>query len=84
MPTLSEHESKTILAAYGVPIAAERLATDADAAVGAATALGFPVVVKLCAPASPTRRSETSSAWALSDAAPSSAPGARAPCAPPP
>jgi acyl-CoA synthetase (NDP forming) len=48
MPTLSEHESKTVLRSYGVPIAAERLAADPDEAASAATALGFPVVVKLC------------------------------------
>jgi acyl-CoA synthetase (NDP forming) len=48
MPTLSEHDSKALLAGYGVPVAAERLAADADAAADAAEALGFPVVVKLC------------------------------------
>src|SRR5262249_23946801 len=48
MPTLSEHESKTILGDYGVPIAAERVALDADDAVRAAESIGFPVVVKLC------------------------------------
>ena len=48
MPTLSEHESKTVLRSYGVPIAAERLAASPDEAARAATALRFPVVVKLC------------------------------------
>jgi acetyltransferase len=48
MPTLSEHESKAVLAAYGVPVAAEELADDADGAARAAVAIGFPVVVKLC------------------------------------
>jgi acetyltransferase len=46
--TLSEHESKQLLARYGVPIAAERVAQDADAAARAANELGFPVVLKLC------------------------------------
>ncbi len=46
--TLSEHESKQLLARYGVPIATERIARDADAAARAATEIGFPVVVKLC------------------------------------
>jgi len=46
--TLSEHESKQLLARYGVPIAAERVAQDAGAAARAATGIGFPVVVKLC------------------------------------
>jgi succinyl-CoA synthetase beta subunit len=46
--TLSEAESKILLARFGVPMAAERLAADADAAVDAAVAIGFPVVAKLC------------------------------------
>ena len=46
--TLSEHESKQLLAGYGLPLAAERLAADADAAVAAAEAIGLPVVLKLC------------------------------------
>lgn len=45
--TLSEAESKRLLAAYGVPIAEERTAVDPDQAATAAEALGFPVVVKL-------------------------------------
>ena len=46
--TLSEHESKQLVARYGVPIATERVAQNADDAAVAATELGFPVVVKLC------------------------------------
>ena len=46
--TLSEHASKALLAGYGVPLAREALADDADGAARAAAALGFPVVVKLC------------------------------------
>lgn len=45
--TLSEGESKQLLAAYGVPFAPERSAADADAAVAAADELGYPVVAKL-------------------------------------
>jgi succinyl-CoA synthetase beta subunit len=46
-PTLSEHESKRILAEYGVPVAPERaVATPGDAAA-AAVELGLPVAVKL-------------------------------------
>ncbi|WP_195210215.1 acetate--CoA ligase family protein [Actinomarinicola tropica] len=45
--TLSETESKRLLAAHGVPVADERLAPDADAAAQAAEEIGFPVVVKL-------------------------------------
>jgi acetyltransferase len=48
--TLSEHASKMLLAGCGVPVARERLVEDADAAVEAAAAIGFPVVMKLCAP----------------------------------
>ena len=44
---LSEWETKRILSAYGIPVVDTRLATSADAAVAAATAIGFPVVVKL-------------------------------------
>lgn len=46
--TLSEHESKERLAALGIPVAPERLVTDADAAGRAAAEIGFPVAVKLC------------------------------------
>ncbi len=46
--TLSEADSKALLAAYGVPVLDERTVADADAAVDAAAAVGFPVVVKLC------------------------------------
>ena len=48
MPTLSEHESKQLLAEYGIPVGREVLAQDAHAAVAAAATLGFPVVLKLC------------------------------------
>jgi acetyltransferase len=46
--TLSEHDSTTLLARYGVPVARQHLAADADAAARAAATLGVPVVVKLC------------------------------------
>ncbi|MEB2345423.1 MAG: acetate--CoA ligase family protein [Deltaproteobacteria bacterium] len=46
--TLSEHDSKELLAAFGLPFARERLVPDPAAAVPAAQALGLPVVVKLC------------------------------------
>src|SRR5205807_4497753 len=45
---LSEHASKALLAGYGVPVAREALAADAEAAAQAAAEIGFPVVVKLC------------------------------------
>jgi acyl-CoA synthetase (NDP forming) len=46
--TLSEFDSKQLLAGYGIPTTREGLAQNADEAVAKATALGFPVVVKLC------------------------------------
>ncbi len=48
MSTLSEAASKQLLASYGVPVLDERTASDAAGAVSAASALGYPVVVKLC------------------------------------
>jgi len=46
--TLSESRSKHLLADYGVPVLPERNAGTADAAVDAATELGYPCVLKLC------------------------------------
>ena len=51
MSTLSEHESKRLLARYGVTVSRDRLAQTADEAVEAAAELGGPVAVKLCGPA---------------------------------
>ncbi len=51
MPTLSEHDSKEILARYGVPVARERLVADPALVAETAAAIGFPAVVKLCGPA---------------------------------
>ena len=45
--TLSERDSKSLLAGYGIPIAAERVAGDPAAAGDAADELGYPVVAKL-------------------------------------
>ena len=46
--TLSEAESKRVLADHGVPVLDERLAATPDDAVSAADELGYPVVVKAC------------------------------------
>lgn len=46
--TLSEHESKLLLAEYGLPAGREELTLSADEAAAAAERIGFPVVVKLC------------------------------------
>jgi acyl-CoA synthetase (NDP forming) len=48
--TLMEAEAKALFAAAGLPVAAERRAADADSAVAAARAIGFPVVLKLDSP----------------------------------
>lgn len=44
---LNEQESKRLLAAYGIPTVATEIAADADAAVRAANAIGYPVVLKI-------------------------------------
>lgn len=46
--TLSEAESKELLAGYGLPVLTERLAQTAEGAVAAATDVGLPCVLKLC------------------------------------
>jgi acyl-CoA synthetase (NDP forming) len=48
--TLSESESKRLLAAWGVASAREHRAGSAEEAVGAAERLGFPVVLKIDSP----------------------------------
>ncbi len=47
---LSEFDSKRLLAAYGVPVTREELVSAPAAAVKAARALGYPVVMKACGP----------------------------------
>ena len=49
-PTLSESESKELLAAWGVASARERRANSAEEAVAAAEELGFPVALKVDSP----------------------------------
>jgi acetyl-CoA synthetase (ADP-forming) len=48
VPTLSEAESKALLARHGVPVPGEALATTPEEAADAAARIGYPVVVKLC------------------------------------
>jgi acetyl-CoA synthetase (ADP-forming) len=48
MATLSEAESKALLAAHGVPVLPEREVSTPDEAAAAAAEIGFPVVAKLC------------------------------------
>jgi acetate---CoA ligase (ADP-forming) len=45
---LSEFESKGVLAAYGIPVTDDKLCHSPAAAVKAASALGYPVVMKAC------------------------------------
>jgi acetyl-CoA synthetase (ADP-forming) len=47
VPTLSEAESKVLVAAHGIPVPDERIVPDVVAAVAAADAIGYPVVLKL-------------------------------------
>lgn len=44
---LNEAASKRVLAAYGIAVPGEALATDPDSAAAAATRIGFPVVAKI-------------------------------------
>jgi len=48
MPTLSEAESKRVLAQAGVPVLDERVVSTPDDAAAAADEVGYPVVAKLC------------------------------------
>jgi acetyl-CoA synthetase (ADP-forming) len=47
VPTLSEAESKALVAAHGIPVPDERTVADIAGAVAAADAIGYPVVLKL-------------------------------------
>jgi len=46
--TLSEYESKQVLAAYGIPVSREVLVDDAEDLLNAAREIGYPVVLKGC------------------------------------
>jgi len=48
--TLSEYESKVILASYQIPITREMMAESSDEVIAAAHEIGYPVVMKGCAP----------------------------------
>jgi len=47
---LSEHESKRLLTAYGIPVSDDRLVTSAAEAARAASTIGYPVVMKVSSP----------------------------------
>lgn len=48
--SLSEHESKQLIAGYGIPVTRECLTQNADEAVVCAHRIGYPVAVKACGP----------------------------------
>jgi acyl-CoA synthetase (NDP forming) len=48
--TLTEREAKAVLAAYGVPVVAEKLVQDVREALAAATDMGYPVAIKVESP----------------------------------
>jgi acyl-CoA synthetase (NDP forming) len=48
--TLSEYESKVILASYQIPVTREIMAENTDEVITAAHEIGYPVVMKGCAP----------------------------------
>jgi len=49
-PTLSEFESKKVLAEFGIPVTAETLTKTARQARAAADQIGYPVALKACSP----------------------------------
>ncbi len=76
MPTLSEADSKQLLARHGVPLPSERTVPTPDAAVVAADEIGYPVVVKLCGDAIAHKTERGLVRLALRDAAAVAAAGA--------
>jgi len=48
--TLSEYESKIVLSAYGIPVTREMLVDRTDDLLSAVNEIGYPVVMKGCAP----------------------------------
>lgn len=47
---LSEYESKQVLQAYGLPVTREKLVSSPESAIAAAGEIGYPLVLKACAP----------------------------------
>ncbi|MCX5872837.1 MAG: acetate--CoA ligase family protein [Deltaproteobacteria bacterium] len=48
--TLSEYESKLVLASYGIPVVEEKMARNESELILAVEVLGFPLAIKACAP----------------------------------
>jgi len=53
---IGDHEAKVLLAAYGVPVTRQAVATTPSAAVAVAKKVGFPVEIKLWGPDVPSER----------------------------
>ena len=66
---LTEHRVKALLAPYGLPTSADLLATSAADAAAAATALGFPVALKIQSPDLPHKTEAGGVRLGLADAA---------------
>jgi acetyltransferase len=66
---LDEPRSKELLAAWGLPLAQETVATDAEAAVRAADGIGYPVVVKAVSESLPHKSEAGAIALGLANAA---------------
>ena len=65
---LTEHRVKALLAEYGLPAAADRLARTAEEAVAAATALGYKVALKIQSPDIPHKTEAGGVRLGLADA----------------
>jgi acyl-CoA synthetase (NDP forming) len=65
---LNEFAAKRVLAQAGIPVPAERLATDRASAAAAAQAIGFPVVLKICSADLPHKTEVGGVALNLADA----------------
>jgi len=60
--SLSEYESKLVLAQYRIPVTKERLVNSQEEAVRAAQEIGYPVVLKGCSP-DITHKTESGLLW---------------------
>jgi acyl-CoA synthetase (NDP forming) len=67
-PTIHEHDAKRLLAAAGIPVVRETLCITRDDAIVAASAIGYPVALKLVADEVPHRSDLGLVAVALRDA----------------
>ena len=68
-PTLTERQAKQVVGLYGIPVVPDRPASTAEAAAEAATALGYPVVLKGEHPDIPHKTEAGLVALGLGDAA---------------